>query len=214
MKGRTMIPVQTRLFLMMTGLYVILAATPAQAHHAFAAQFDANKLVTLRGAVTKMEWVNPHAWIYLDLKKNDRSVGIRDPYPAAKLDSAAVGQPVIEYIQVKMFRGDQSDGILGCGHGFYLNLIAALAQQCLEQDTRVLVVVNTQDLPHGRVRIRAKFIYLKTMGVLVLFARILAQRGMRSMQDTEHNHRCHALNVTNTMRCPRPGLEHWLEAHL
>src|SRR6476620_2806095 len=74
MKGRTMIQMRTRVFLMMTGLYVMLAAAPASAHHAFAAQFDATKPVTLRGAVTKMEWVNPHSWIYIDLKKNDGNV--------------------------------------------------------------------------------------------------------------------------------------------
>jgi len=50
------------------------AAASAFAHHAFAAEFDANKPVKLRGTVTKMEWINPHTWIYMDVKKPDGMV--------------------------------------------------------------------------------------------------------------------------------------------
>jgi hypothetical protein len=46
----------------------------AVAHHAFAAEFDATKPVRFRGTVTKMLWVNPHAWIYMDVKKDDGTV--------------------------------------------------------------------------------------------------------------------------------------------
>src|ERR1700686_3911092 len=42
-----------------------------QAHHAFAAEFDARKEVTLKGAVTRVEWVNPHVWIHVDVRKPD-----------------------------------------------------------------------------------------------------------------------------------------------
>ena len=49
-------------------LIAVLATMPVVAHHAFSAEFDAQRPVKLRGTVTKMEWINPHSWIHIDVK--------------------------------------------------------------------------------------------------------------------------------------------------
>ena len=62
-----------KLFAVVAGISVCLAlsAELLSAHHAFASEFDAKRPVKFKGTVTKMLWVNPHAWIYVDVKKPD-----------------------------------------------------------------------------------------------------------------------------------------------
>ena len=50
---------------------LFIATEPLLAHHAFSAEFDANAPVTLRGPVTRVEWINPHAWIHMESKAKD-----------------------------------------------------------------------------------------------------------------------------------------------
>jgi hypothetical protein len=65
---------RTRQLLALAGLILGLTAPRVAAHHAFSAEFDANKPVKFQGTVTKMLWVNPHAWIYVETKKPDGTV--------------------------------------------------------------------------------------------------------------------------------------------
>ena len=60
--------------LIITAVLVLAAAIPVLAHHSFAAEFDASKTTTLVGAVTKLDWINPHARIYVDVKGADGKV--------------------------------------------------------------------------------------------------------------------------------------------
>ena len=55
--------------------FALCAATAtAAAHHSFAGEFDVDKPIKLQGTITRVEWINPHAWIHIDVKKPDGSV--------------------------------------------------------------------------------------------------------------------------------------------
>ena len=56
------------------GVGLLALTAPVSGHHAFSAEFDANRPITLKGVVTKMEWINLHAWIHIDVRKPDGTV--------------------------------------------------------------------------------------------------------------------------------------------
>ena len=61
-------------FVPLIAAIALACAASAAAHHAFAAEFDASKPFKIRGTVTKMEWINPHTWLHLDVKRPDGKV--------------------------------------------------------------------------------------------------------------------------------------------
>ncbi len=65
---------RTNLAVFTVGIVLLLASVPSYAHHSFAAEFDANKPLKLTGTVTKVEWMNPHTWFYIDVKDESGAV--------------------------------------------------------------------------------------------------------------------------------------------
>ena len=65
---------RTKLAVVVAGIGLLLSVGPVLAHHSFAAEFDAKRPVKLRGTITRMEWINPHAWIHIEVKGPDGKV--------------------------------------------------------------------------------------------------------------------------------------------
>jgi hypothetical protein len=89
-----------------TALGLLLAAVPAGAHHSFAAAFDENKPINLQGTVTKVELVNPHAWIWIDVKGSDGTVtnwGVEGGPPTNLLRNGITKTSLAVGTEVKLF---------------------------------------------------------------------------------------------------------------
>jgi hypothetical protein len=106
------------------GLGLLLGAPAVQAHHAFAAEFDAKQPIELQGVITKAKWVNPHSWLYLDVTGPDGKVtnwGVEFGAPnslankgLSKSDLKA-GQPV----HIKGYRSKNGEAF---GYSVYVTL--------------------------------------------------------------------------------------------
>ena len=64
----------TRMLLLLVGLILALAGRPLVAHHSEAAEFDATKPVKVKGTISKVEWLNPHVWFYVDVKDDSGKI--------------------------------------------------------------------------------------------------------------------------------------------
>lgn len=125
--------------LAIAGAGVLSVSAPATAHHAFAAEFDADQPIEIKGVVTKFKLVNPHSWLYLDVKAADGSVtnwGVEFSAPNALAQrglSKADVKPGDE-IQIKGYRSKN-------GGPFGYSVFATLS------DGRVIQTGGAQDAP-------------------------------------------------------------------
>ena len=117
---------------LVTVIVAFSVSSAVRAHHSFAAEFDANKPVSLKGTVVKMDWVNPHTWIHLDVKNPDGTVTrwmieggtpntlVRRGFTKASLPAGT--EVTIEGYQAKngAFRANGADMILPNGKRLFL----------------------------------------------------------------------------------------------
>ena len=101
--------------LAVVGFGVLAAMAPVSAHHAFSAEFDANRPVKFTATVAKVEWINPHSWIHVDVKKPDGTVEkwmVEGGTPNTLLRRGLRKQDLLPGTEVKVDGYQSKDGAL------------------------------------------------------------------------------------------------------
>lgn len=123
---------------------LLTTSAPTVAHHAFAAEFDADKPIDLKGTVTKVKWVNPHSWLYFDVKAADGTVtnwGVEfgTPNALARKGLKKADLPVGTPVHIKGYLSKN-----GGAFGYSVTLVLP--------DGRVIQTGGAQDVPEPRAQ--------------------------------------------------------------
>ncbi len=128
--------------LVAAGLGLLVAASPARAHHAFAAAFDANNLVTVQGVLTEVKLANPHSWFYLDVTDASGNVarwGFEGATPTSLIRSG---------VKPSTFKVGDRVTVKGC-HARDASVNSGAAREIILADGRSFIVGPMGNEPNG-----------------------------------------------------------------